>query len=113
PPRHRQRRLLPRERLRHRPARRPPPADHALHPTPQRESRTLQPDPGRGIPLRPDLDQRTPPHHSPSDLEHPLQLPSTTHRRRKPAGLLKETVTVDEAAGVAVWLMLLSDSRGV
>src|SRR5690606_12582866 len=46
---------------------------------------TLQPDPGRGIPLRPDLDQRTPPHHSPSDLEHPLQLPSTTHRRRKPA----------------------------
>ncbi len=32
PPGHRQRRLLPRERLRHRPTRRPPPADHP--PTP-------------------------------------------------------------------------------
>src|SRR5215212_1459831 len=83
--RHRQRLLLPRSRLRPRPARRAPSTDHALHPAPQRKGGAIPPHPGRGIPLRTDLDLRDPTQRSPQSLEHPLQLPSTTLCRRRPA----------------------------
>ena len=66
PGRHRQRFLLPRQRV-HPVAgrRRPPPADPPLHPTPQRQSRALPTHPRRGTPLRPTLDQRNRSSHSP------------------------------------------------
>jgi transposase len=71
--------------FRHRSTRRTPPAHHALHPTPQRQGGALPPHPGRRTPLRPHLDQRTTTISRTGHLEHPLQLPSTTHCRRKPA----------------------------
>ena len=42
-------------------------------------------DPGRGVPLRPHLDQRSATSRRPPHLEHPLQRPSQPHRRRRPA----------------------------
>ena len=60
------------------------PTDPALHPTPQRQSRALPADPGRGSPLRPPLQQRSRASGHDRPLEHPLQLPSTPHRRRRP-----------------------------
>lgn len=42
PDRHRQRRLLPRPRLHHRPTRRTPPTHHPIHTTPQRVSRATR-----------------------------------------------------------------------
>jgi Integrase core domain len=49
---------------------------------PQRQGREIPPHPGRGIPLRPHVDLRNPTGRSTQDLEHPLQLPPTTCRRR-------------------------------
>jgi len=55
------------------------------HTPAQRQGREIQPDPGRRTPLRPHLDVRGPTGRNDHDLGHPLQLPSTPHRRRRPA----------------------------
>ncbi len=54
---HRQRCLLPLDGIRPHPHRDAAPVHPALHPTAQREGRALQPDPRRGVPLRPRMDQ--------------------------------------------------------
>lgn len=82
---HRQRCLLPLGGVRPRPRRGSALVHPALHSTPQREGRVLQPDSGRGVPLRPRMDQRATPSPRARHLEHPLQLPSTPHCRREPA----------------------------
>ena len=86
PRHHRQRRLLPGHSLQpHRGRGRTPPADRAVHASPQRQGRALPADPRRRTPLRPNLDLRSRPHRSPRGLEPALQLPSTPHRRREQA----------------------------
>jgi Integrase core domain len=52
---------------------------------PQREGGALQPDPGRGVPPRADLDLRGRTRRGVAGLEHPLQLPSAAFCRRSPA----------------------------
>jgi hypothetical protein len=85
PHRHRQRRLLPLQRLRpHRRPSHPPPEDQALHATPQRQGRALPEDHDRGTPLRPRIRQRGRTLTSHRHLERPLQLPSTPQRRGRP-----------------------------
>jgi hypothetical protein len=64
--------------------RRPPPADQAVHPATQRQGRALPADPGRGTPLRPPLDIRSPGGRGDQHLGSARQLPPTAHRRRKP-----------------------------
>ena len=83
--RHRQRRLLPLQRLR--PDRRPlhpPPEDQTLHATPQRQGRALPEDHDRGTPRRPRIRQRGRTLTSPCHLGRSLHLPSTPHRRGRP-----------------------------
>ena len=52
---------------------------------PQREGGALQPDPGRGVPHRADLDLRGRTRRGVEGLEHPLQLPSAAFCHRRPA----------------------------
>lgn len=98
--RHRQRGLQSGDGVRPSPARVTPPANHFLHPTPQRESRTLQADPPRGVPLRPDLAVRRPAPGCPWRVEHPLQLPPTPQRRRRAAARHPATRWRDERRGL-------------
>lgn len=54
-------------------------------PQTQRQGRAVPTNPGPRAPLRPPLPVRNPPPASPRHLPDPLQLPSTPHRRRRPA----------------------------
>ena len=60
-------------------------ADPPLHTPPPRQSRALQPDPGRRTPLRPTLPIRSPTSPGHRCLEHPRHLSSTPHRLPRPA----------------------------
>mgnify|MGYP000869793093 CR=1 FL=1 len=51
-----------------------------LHAAAQRQSRALQPDPGRGVPLRPSIHQRGAAKRRAGPMARPLQLPPTPHR---------------------------------
>lgn len=59
----------------------PPPAHVPLHAAAQRQSRALQPYPGRGVPLRPTIHQRGTTKKPTGPMAHPLQLPPTPHRQ--------------------------------
>ncbi len=54
-----------------------------VHAPAQWESGTVQPDPGRRVPVRTHLDLRKPARPGAGGVEHPLQLPPTPHRPRR------------------------------
>ena len=71
------------------------PAPHQTPPHPalpapnERQSRAIQPHPGRRVPLRPQVQIRDRPQGPPGPLGSRLQLPSTPHRGRRPTRITR------------------------
>ncbi|TDQ53345.1 integrase-like protein [Actinorugispora endophytica] len=86
--RHRQRRALPRRRVRPSTTRVTSPAHHALHTSTQRQGRAPQTDPDRRVPLRPRMDLRRRTRSRARHVERPLQLPSPSRHCRRPTASL-------------------------
>lgn len=90
---HRQRRLLSLVRLRNSPARHRAQANAAVYAQVQRQSRALQPGQGGRVPLRQNLDLRTPARESAGELEPALQLPPAAWSARRQTGRVRDTIT--------------------